>query len=347
MPQSLSTWPSNDGLRIGHININSALHKMTDISSILHNNGKPFHVFAFTESGLSSAIPNSDVNIPGFQTIRKDSTVANTTGLLVYVHDTLTYRRLEHLDNFSVESIWLEIKLKRNNPIIMSFLYRNPLEKSRMDGKVLMDSASLDASEIILLGHFNIDLLNPQTSWLDITSSYNLVQLVNSPTRITASSKTIIDHIYTTHEQNIRELCVPIFGCSDHLPVCLTWSKKGTKIPKTGHKYCTYRCFSKFNKEQFLFDLSHSSLYNVYNFTDPEKALEYWLHAFNSVYDKHAPFKTQRIKHTSKPKWFTKEIQDAIWLRDKLLKTGKHLEYKKKQRNKVNSLKRTAKKQYF
>ena len=63
-------------------------------------------------------------------------------------------------------------------------------------------------------------------------------------------------------------------------------------------------------------------------------------------YDKHAPFKTQRIKHISKPKWFTKEIQDAIWLRDKLLKAGKHQEYKK-QRNKVNSLKRTAKKQYF
>ena len=227
----------------------------------------------------------------------------------------------------------------------MSFLYRNPLEKVEWMEKFssMMDAASLDASEIILLGDFNIDLLKRQISWLDITSSYNLVQLVNSPTRITASSKTIIDHIYTTHEQNIRELCVPTFGCSDRLPVCLTWSKKGTKIPKTGHKNCTYRSFLKFSKEQFLFDLSHSNLYNVYNFTDPEKSLEYWLHAFNSVFD-HAPFKTQRIKHISKPKWFTEEIQDAIWLRDKLLKAGKHQEYKK-QRNKVNSLKRTPKKQ--
>ena len=53
-----------------------------------------------------------------------------------------------------------------------------------MDGKVssMMDAASLDASEIILLGDFNIDLLKPQTAWLGITSSYNLVQLVNSPT---------------------------------------------------------------------------------------------------------------------------------------------------------------------
>ena len=198
----------------------------------------------------------------------------------------------------------------------------------------MMDAAPLDASEIFLLGDFNIDLLKPHTSWLDITSSYNIVQLVNSPSRITASSKTNIDPIYTTHEQNICELYVPIFGCSNNLPECLTWNKKGTKISKTGHKHCTYRSFSKFNQEQFLFDLSHSNLYNVHNFTDPEKALEYWLYAFNSVYDKHVPFKTQRIKYISKPKWFAKEIQDAIWLRDKLLKAGKHQEYKKNRETK-------------
>ena len=37
------------------------------------------------------------------------------------------------------------------------------------------------------------------------------------------------------------------------------------------------------------------------------------LNIVNSVYDKHAPCTTQRIKHLSKPKWFhTTEIQDAI-----------------------------------
>ena len=79
----------------------------------------------------------------------------------MYVHDTLTYKRLEHLENFSVESVWLEIKLKRNTPIIMSFLYRNPLEKVEWMEKFssMMDAASLDASEVILMGDFNIDLL--------------------------------------------------------------------------------------------------------------------------------------------------------------------------------------------
>ena len=93
-------------------------------------------------------------------------------------------------------------------------------------------------------------------------------------------------------------------------------------------------------------DLSNSELYNVYNYTDPEVALDHWYYTFNSIYDKHAPFKTHRVKHAAKPKWLTKEIQEAIRLRDDLLKFGRHQEYKE-QRNKVNSLKRKAKKKYF
>ena len=89
----------------------------------------------------------------------------------------------------------------------------------------MMGAASLDTSKIVLLGDFNMDLLKAQTSWFDTTSSHNLVQLANSTTRITASSKTLTDHIYQTHGENICELCVPVFGCSDHLPECLACNK--------------------------------------------------------------------------------------------------------------------------
>ena len=82
------------------------------------------------------------------------------------IHDTVSYNRLAHLEIVSVESVWLEIKLERNNPIRASFLYRNPLEKVEWIDKFspMMDAASLDASEIILLANFNTDLLKSQTS---------------------------------------------------------------------------------------------------------------------------------------------------------------------------------------
>ena len=74
--------------------------------------------------------------------------------------------------------------------------------------------------------------------------------------------------------------------------------------------------------------------------------MELWIKMFCSVYSKHAPFKTKRVKQKGKPKWLSAELQEAIHLRDLLKKRG-HLEESKKLRNKINSQKRAAKKKYF
>ena len=82
----------------------------------------------------------------------------------------------------------------------------------------------------------------------------------------------------------------------------------------------------------------------VYNMTEPTEALDFWLDTFNTIYDKHASYKQKRVKSVPKPKWFTKELQEAIYLRDFLKKHGQHEESKKKLRNAINSQKRAAKK---
>ena len=206
---------------------------MTDVTSILHNSEKPFHVFGFTESRLSSTVADSDINVPGFKTIRKDPTCKNSTGILIYINETLTFKRLDHLEHKLVEAVWIEIKLKHYKPIKIGILYRNPIEKIDWKDKFscMLDTVSIDATEILLLVDFNIDLLKPKVTWTDKMSSYNFTQLVDKPTRITPTSKTLLDHIYTTEKRNIVEICVPTYGVSDHFPTCLTWSKKGIKIP--------------------------------------------------------------------------------------------------------------------
>jgi len=49
---------------------------------------------------------------------------------------------------------------------------------------------------ILVLGDFNIDLLKPHSSWDSTITLLGLTQLVKSPTRITQTSATLIDHIY-------------------------------------------------------------------------------------------------------------------------------------------------------
>eukprot|EP00745_Piridium_sociabile_P033008 TRINITY_DN5647_c0_g1_i9.p1 TRINITY_DN5647_c0_g1~~TRINITY_DN5647_c0_g1_i9.p1 ORF type:complete len:921 (+),score=13.12 TRINITY_DN5647_c0_g1_i9:226-2988(+) len=343
-----NTWPSRDGLRIGYLNTNHVINKLDEISSILYNSGKEFHLFCCAESRLTNHISDADVSIPGYNTVRLDPNLPKQTGLILYISQSVTYKRIYSFEKYCVESIWIEVNLKKSKPLFVGFLYRNPSELTDWFDRFseMMEAVTLIGNESILLGDFNIDLLKSNNRWTQIYSNFGLFQLVDTPTRITSSSKTLIDHIYVSSKQNILEVCSPLCGCSDHSPVCLTWLKKGTKIPKPCHKVITYRSFTHFDKDLFLFDLAQSSLSNIYQFTDPDEAFEFWHRTFTEVYNKHAPFKIKRVKHTPKPPWYTDDIKEAANVRDTFLRT-KQFEDFQKQRNKVTTMLRSSRKRYF
>ena len=228
MPITKETWPSNEGLRVGFLNINNARNKSEDIASILQNFDKGFHCFGFAESRLSDVISDSDLSIPGYDIIRLDPHLPKSTGLLAYCSKSITFNRLQNLENYSIESLWIEIKIKYSKPIILGFIYRNPAEHTDWYDRfsLLMDTVLLEGKEIIIMGDFNIDLSKPNTKWINNYTIHHLEQLIDRPTRITAHSKTLIDHIYVNTKQNITEICCPYYVCSDHFPICLTWMKK-------------------------------------------------------------------------------------------------------------------------
>ena len=331
MSQDSGLWLLKEGLRIGHLNINHAVNKLTDIHSILSNSGKNFHVFGFSESRLSEHITDTDMHISGYNILRRDSKRQKETGLLIYINQNVNFKRISHLENFHIESVWLEISIKKAKPILIGFIYRNPSEPvdwiDRFD--LMMDAVTNESRETIILGDFNIDLLKPNKRWIQTYELNNLHQMIQLPTRVTPTSKTLIDHIYVSNKSNIVETCVPDCGSSDHIPVCITWSKKGVKIPKAGHKTINYRCFSKFDKDLFLLDLMNSPLSSVYQYVDPDAALQVWHSIFINVYNKHAPFVTKRVRQTPKPPWLTDDVQKEIYFRDYLSKHGNNEDYKK------------------
>ena len=110
-------WPLKDGLRIGHLNINHLINEMSDASHIVHNSkpyGRGFHIFCFSESRLNNHMDDKDIAIEGFHVIRKDPQIQRETGLVVYVHETMSVTRLTEFEKYGVECIWLEVKLQKN-----------------------------------------------------------------------------------------------------------------------------------------------------------------------------------------------------------------------------------------
>ena len=159
------TWPCKEGLRIGYLNINSARNKTDDIASVLHNNGKGFHLFCFAESRLSDTILDSDISIPGYDIIRLDPNVPKSTGLLIHCSKSLVFDRLCYLEDYDIESVWIEVKIKYSKPILIGFVYRNPAEHADWYDRFssLMDAVLLESKETIIMGDFNIHILNPNS----------------------------------------------------------------------------------------------------------------------------------------------------------------------------------------
>ena len=104
------------------------LTKSTDIASVLLNSDKNLHILGLSESKLSSHISDSDISMPGYKIVRMDPKQHKETGLVVYIHDSLTFKRLHHSEQHAVESVWIELKLKRVSPLLLGFVYRNPEE---------------------------------------------------------------------------------------------------------------------------------------------------------------------------------------------------------------------------
>ena len=136
----------------------------------------------------------------------------------------------------------------------------------------------------------------------------------------------------------------------------------GDKLPLSGVLYPVYqicRAYSeclfchclpmlsnRLKKELFLMDLHVTPFEIIYNFSDPNEALSYWIDLFLHVLNKHMPLKRKRVKHKTLSSWLNTDIKQATLFRDKLRKQKMFAEYKQK-RNRVNFLVREAKKKYF
>ena len=140
---------------------------------------------------------------------------------------------------------------------------------------------NLDRNQCIIMGDFNINLISREdhgNDLLRLTETYGLLQLIMTPTRITNTSSTLIDHIYT----NISSYCIQSgcieAGISDHLPVYAVFKK--FKCVSQPEKTILCRNFHTFSVDSFCDDLASIQWREVYECTEPNDAYS----KFHNVY---------------------------------------------------------------
>ena len=149
-----------------------------------------------------------------------------------------------------------------------------------------------------------------------LLESYQYTQLINEATRITQSSKTLIDHIYSNTTHMVNSSGVLHIGISDHSLIYCVRKFPSFKTSKRG-KTIKYRCLKKFNLNLFLADLERVPWNNIFNFDDPNSMWTTWKSMFLTVYDFHAPIKSKRVKSACAP-WLNKNLKELMFKRDAL-----------------------------
>ena len=338
------------GFRIGHINIHGLNNKMDQVRLMLSSDQNKIHIFGLSETKLQSFHPDNIYEIDGYQKpFRRDRKEKQGGGILLYAKNGVSCQRRSDLEHENLECIWLEVKPNKSKPFLVGHIYRPP------DSGIIWNETFEDCienvlkeeKELYLLGDVNRDLLNRQikTSWSEYMEPFGLSQLVSEATRVTSTTKTLIDHLYTNCPENVTSIDVPKIGLSDHFPIFFT--RKMHVQPKKGKHYTiSYRSFKNFDEAKFSNDLNNVPWDIIRIFDDTNDILNAWTDLFLEVVDANVPIKQHRVKRKNQPEWITSDLLDAMKTRDRHKSLGNETEYRH-WRNKVTTMLRESKQEKY
>ena len=153
----------------------------------------------------------------------------NHGGVILYVKETLRYKRRADLEIRGIECIWIEL-LNNHQRILFGLSYRPP--NSHADYLSSIEDSlglAIDAgiTDIVVTGDFNINMTNPNSARKidNSCTQFSFHQTIDQPTHFTENSSSLIDILLVTNkdhllssgvsdpflDQPVRYHC-PIFG---------------------------------------------------------------------------------------------------------------------------------------
>ena len=261
------------------------------------------------------------------------------------------------------ESVFVEIDksvFKTPKNIIFGVIYRPPdtniLEFIEMF-TTFLHNIKRENKLCYLMGDYNLDLLKnethlPTSNFLDLMYSCSFLPLIHKPTRVTQTTATLIDNIFTNDLQMYKNTMngILLSNISDHFPIfhivksyCyemvdnITWKRK----------------INDENIASFIEKLSKSDWNSILVEEDPQCAYDMFHNIFSNLYNECFPMIRYRLgKRNSKP-WLTEEIKVMIKDKNQLYKKCKQYPSYKRQmeykslRNSVTKTLYKAEKHYY
>ena len=299
MPDNMYNCFNRRDLQFIHINAHSMFHKLSEIR-LLALKIKPA-IISISETWLKEYITNQSVKIENYNVIRRDRE-SHAGGVCVYIRSDLAYNQRVELQNTDLEDLWIELLLPKTKPILIGTCYRAQDNNKLFTCLESTLSKIQPDAEAHILGDFNICLLknsNLAKNYKNLLKSFNFTQLINSPTRVTQTSSTLIDHIHTSNTDKICQAGVIETGLSDHYITYCTRKVVRGMINK--HNTISTRSMKKYSESSFIEILLNIDWSVVLDCMDVNEAWEKFKVLFTLAMDSIAPMidtRMKRARHT-------------------------------------------------
>ena len=319
-------------------------------------------MLTLSETWLDSSTSDAEIKLPGFVCIRLDRTgnKEGYGGVAMYVREDLAFRLRNDINTGGQECLWIELIRYKCKPTLLCCAYRAPDADLRTFISSLRDSmpaVDLEKSDVVISGDLNANMMpnsklpkKDKQLLLNFSRAFDFTQLIKEPTRISDTSRTLIDLIFVNNEHRIVKSGVVPFPLSDHyLVFCIL--KTGVHT-KTHPRMFEYRSYKNFDANSFNEDLRNLPWHVVDNENNIDDASLTWNKLFSEVADDNAPVKRRRVKGTPLP-WMNRKISESMrdrdWYHRKARKSNseEHWNTYRKLRNKVNRLVKSAKSKYY
>jgi hypothetical protein len=146
----------------------------------------------------------------------------------VFVKSALVFSNMSHLvDNLNSELLFecgaVKYTIASNDFIVLS-VYRSPVGcfngfLENLDNLLYTLTNQMSRPTIILAGDFNCNLLkdgHDKKQFLQMLQSYYMKPMVNTPTRVTAGTETLLDNIFSDYNEVNTNTTVFDPALSDH-----------------------------------------------------------------------------------------------------------------------------------
>jgi hypothetical protein len=221
-----------------------------------------FDVLAINETFLTSDIDDCELYIPGYKLARKDRTNSaklSGGGVIIYIRDCIPFVTRTDLMDSEMELLWVEITRSKCKPLLIASAYRRPdFSEKTFFYSINSSLAKVTGNhhEIAILGDFNLDQLSKANSPKRLVKSFeiehDIKQFIGEHTRITETSKSLIDLLFVNNEHKIVQSGVIHLSLSDHSVIYCVMKGGIRKMPSRIYEA---RSFKNYNKSAFIKDL--------------------------------------------------------------------------------------------